>query len=80
MGDQQRRIIECGLRTSLEPVQITQYDTEEKVIAKVAALYGILDALGLTRIEECLRSVKNLDLEAALDWVGLLFALLSIRC
>jgi ATP-dependent RNA helicase DHX29 len=44
-------------------------DGDDKVVAKVASLFGILEQLGFTLIEECLRSIKNLDLDDALEWV-----------
>lgn len=47
------------------------FDAQDKVIAKVATLYGILEQLGFKaeRVEQCLRVVKALDLEDCLEWV-----------
>lgn len=47
------------------------HEGEDKVVAKVAVLFGVLEQLGFTkeRVEMSLRSVKALELEDALDWV-----------
>jgi hypothetical protein len=68
---QQRRIIAVGLAAIDEGTPLPLYESEDKVIAKVATLFGTLGQLGFTRerIEECLRAVKTLDYEEALDWV-----------
>lgn len=68
---QQRRIIAVGLAAIDDGTPLPLYEPEDKVIAKVATLFGTLGQLGFTkeRIEECLRAVKTLDYEDALDWV-----------
>lgn len=55
-----------------EETPLPTYEPEDKVIAKVATLYGTLEQLGFTkeRIEECLRAVKVLELDEVLDWVS----------
>lgn len=47
------------------------YEPQDKVVAKVATLFGILEQLGFRseRIEECIRKVKTLEIEDCLDWV-----------
>lgn len=72
-AEQQRRILALALATTEDDAPLPQYEPEEKVIGKVATLFGILEQLGFTkeRIEECLRTVKALELEDALDWVSL---------
>lgn len=56
------------------------YEPEDKVVAKVATLWGILEQLGFTkdRIEECLRAVKALELDDVLDWVRSLTSLAEV--
>lgn len=48
-------------------------EPEDKVVSRVAALYGILEQLGFATplVEECLKSIKTLDLDDALEYVGL---------
>lgn len=72
MGRQQRRILALALASTEDDAPLPQYEPEEKVIGKVATLFGILEQLGFTkeRVEECLRAVKTLELEDALDWVS----------
>lgn len=55
-----------------EECPLPVYETEDKVVAKVATLWGILKQLGFTkeRIEECLRAVRALELDDVLDWVS----------
>lgn len=50
------------------------YEPQDKVVAKVATLFGILEQLGFRseRIEECIRKVKTLEIEDCLDWVRLI--------
>lgn len=54
-----------------EPQHSSQ-DGEDELIVKIASLYGVLEQLGFSslRIEECLRVIKHLALEEALDWVS----------
>lgn len=49
-------------------------EPEEKLIVRLAITYGVLRRLGLTeaRVEECLRSIRGVDLDEAFDWVSLL--------
>lgn len=53
----------------MDDIPAATNDAEDKVIGKVAYLHGILQQLGFTLIEECLRSIKYLDLDDALEWV-----------
>lgn len=71
---QQRRIIALELASTEDEIPLPVYDLEDKVIGKVAILFGYLEGLGFTkeRIEECLRSVKTLEAEDALDWVSVI--------
>lgn len=68
---QQRRIIETAISNTAGEIPQPSPETEEKLVAKVTTIFGILEQLGFTkeRAEECLRAVKNLELEDALDWV-----------
>jgi len=49
------------------------YEPEDKVVAKVATLYGILEQLGFKteRVEQCIREAKALELDDCLDWLFL---------
>jgi ATP-dependent RNA helicase DHX29 len=57
------------------------YEPEDKVVAKVATLYGILEQLGFTneRVEECLKAVKVLELDDCMDWVRFSLSLLPCK-
>lgn len=48
-------------------------EPDDKVVSKVASMYGILEQLGFedVTIEECLRSITRLELDDALEWVRL---------
>lgn len=69
---QPRRILAQALSSAEDAVPLPAYEQEDKVVAKVATIYGVLEQTGFTaeRIEECLRSVKTLDLDDAFDWVS----------
>ncbi|SCZ98775.1 BZ3500_MvSof-1268-A1-R1_Chr7-1g09268 [Microbotryum saponariae] len=71
--DLQRRIIELGQSLSAEEAPQPLYEPEDKVITKIATLWGVLEGIGFRteRIEECLTQAKSLDLEDALDWLFL---------
>ncbi|GAA5855636.1 hypothetical protein JCM8547_001627 [Rhodosporidiobolus lusitaniae] len=71
--DLQRRILELALEETKDEQPQPLYEPEDKVIAKVATLYGILEQLGFTseRIEECLKTVKVLELDDCMDWLFL---------
>lgn len=45
--------------------------SEEKAVAKLGITYGVLRRLGFSeeRVEECLRSIRGIELEEAYDWV-----------
>lgn len=49
------------------------HEPAEKVVSKVATLFGILEQLGFTaaRIQECLEKVKVLELDDCMDWLFL---------
>lgn len=49
--------------------------TDEKLVSKALTIYGTLERFGFSkeRIEECLASVRNLELDDALEW-------LTLRC
>ncbi|BGO98493.1 hypothetical protein NBRC10513v2_002888 [Rhodotorula toruloides] len=71
--DLQRRIIDLALAERGDESPQPMFDAQDKVIAKVATLYGILEQLGFKaeRVEQCLRVVKALDLEDCLEWMFL---------
>ncbi|GAA5938098.1 hypothetical protein JCM10213_000830 [Rhodosporidiobolus nylandii] len=71
--DLQRRILELATSETKDDAPQPVYEPEDKVIAKVATLFGILEQLGFTaeRIEECLRAVKVLELDDCMDWLFL---------
>ncbi|GAA5955052.1 hypothetical protein JCM3765_003173 [Sporobolomyces pararoseus] len=71
--DLQRRIIELALQDTASEVPQPVHEPIEKVISKVATLFGILEQLGFTstRIQECLEKVKVLELDDCLDWMFL---------
>lgn len=66
-------MLELALADDEEDAPQPLYEPEDKVIAKVATLYGILEQLGFAppRIEQCIREVKVLELEDCLDWLFL---------
>lgn len=45
-AEQQRRILALALATTEDDAPLPQYEPEEKVIGKVATLFGILEQLG----------------------------------
>lgn len=66
-------MIELALEESNQHLQLTTYtESDDKLLARVASIYLILRRLGFTndQVEACLRSVPNLELDDALDWVG----------
>ncbi|GAA6031102.1 hypothetical protein JCM8097_004004 [Rhodosporidiobolus ruineniae] len=71
--DLQRRVLELAQSEVKDETPQPLYEPEDKVIAKVATLYGILEQLGFTseRIEECLKAVKILDLDECMNWLFL---------
>ncbi|GAA5943107.1 hypothetical protein JCM1841_003894 [Sporobolomyces salmonicolor] len=71
--DLQRRIIELALADLKDDVPQPVNEPEDKVVAKVAILFGILEQLGFTpkRIEECLRAVRVMEIDDCLDWLFL---------
>lgn len=75
-SQQQRRIIDLALSDRGDETPQPMYEAQDKIIAKVATLYGILEQLGFKteRVEQCLRVVKALDLEDCLEWVRRLLA------
>jgi len=70
---QQRRIIDLAIQDTAEDLPQPIHEPEEKVISKVATLFGILEQLGFTstRIQECLEKVKTMELDDCLDWMFL---------
>ncbi|KAM0753239.1 P-loop containing nucleoside triphosphate hydrolase protein [Meredithblackwellia eburnea MCA 4105] len=69
-----QRIIQLELKLNGDDSPLPLPDLpDEKVIAKVAVLFGTLEQLGFTkeRTEECLRAIKNLELDDAIDWLFL---------
>ncbi|BGP39119.1 hypothetical protein JCM10449v2_003057 [Rhodotorula kratochvilovae] len=71
--DLKRRVLELALAEHEEEAPQPVYEPEDKVVAKVATLYGILEQLGFKteRVEQCIREVKTLELEDCLDWLFL---------
>lgn len=65
-------MLALALSSEDEGGPLPAYEQEDRVIAKVATIYGILEQSGFTseRIEECLRSVRTLELDDAFDWVS----------
>ncbi|KAJ7103397.1 P-loop containing nucleoside triphosphate hydrolase protein [Mycena belliarum] len=51
----------------------TPEEPEDKAIGKLATTYGVLRRIGFTeeRVEECLRSIKGIELDEAYDWLYL---------
>lgn len=68
---QQRRVLELAMSETVDETPQPVYEPQDKVVAKVATLFGILEQLGFRseRIEECIRKVKTLEIEDCLDWV-----------
>lgn len=71
--DLQRRIIDLALQDTADDLPQPIHEPEEKVISKVATLFGILEQLGFnsSRIQECLEKVKIMELDDCLDWMFL---------
>ncbi|GAA6061389.1 hypothetical protein JCM10212_000649 [Sporobolomyces blumeae] len=71
--DLQRRIIELALHDSALDAPQPVHEPFDKVVSRVATLFGILEQLGFvaSRIEECLGSVRQLELDDCLDWLFL---------
>ncbi|GAA5902381.1 hypothetical protein JCM6882_000515 [Rhodosporidiobolus microsporus] len=69
----QRRILDLALSEAEGETPLPVHEHEDKVVAKVATLWGILEQLGFTpeRIEECLRSVKVMELDDCMNWLFL---------
>ncbi|GAA5823603.1 hypothetical protein JCM11251_000694 [Rhodosporidiobolus azoricus] len=69
----QRRILELALSEAEGETPQPVHEPEDKVIAKVGTLWGILEQLGFTpeRIEQCLTSVKVLELDDCMNWLFL---------
>ncbi|QRV95667.1 Helicase associated domain (HA2) [Ceratobasidium sp. AG-Ba] len=46
-------------------------EPEDKVLPRLAAVYGTLRGIGLpeSRIDECLRAIPEVDLDSALEWL-----------
>ncbi|KAF9015290.1 P-loop containing nucleoside triphosphate hydrolase protein [Cyathus striatus] len=74
--------IDCAVRdrilaqaiASLEPeVSKSLDESEEKALARLAITYGVLRRLGFTEthVEECLRSIRGVELDEAYDWLYL---------
>lgn len=71
--DVQRRVLELAMSETVDEMPQPVYEPQDKVVAKVATLFGILEQLGFRseRIEECIRKVKTLEIEDCLDWLYL---------
>lgn len=71
---QQRRVLDLAMSETVDETPQPVYESQDKVVAKVATLFGILEQLGFRpeRIEECIRKVKTLEIEDCLDWVRLI--------
>ncbi|GAA6051223.1 hypothetical protein JCM3770_005879 [Rhodotorula araucariae] len=80
--DLKRRVLELALAEHEEETPQPVYETEDKVVAKVATLYGVLEQLGFKseRVEQCIREVKNLELEDCLDWLFLHADINELSC
>ncbi|GAA5857787.1 hypothetical protein JCM9279_000747 [Rhodotorula babjevae] len=71
--DLKRRVLELALADDKEEGPQPVYEPEDKVVAKVATLYGILEQLGFKteRVKQCIREAKALELDDCLDWLFL---------
>lgn len=71
--DVQRRVLDLAMSETVDETPQPVYESQDKVVAKVATLFGILEQLGFRpeRIEECIRKVKTLEIEDCLDWLYL---------
>lgn len=47
-------------------------EDEEKLLQKIVVLYGVLEKFGYPphRVEECLKAIKTIELEEAMDYVS----------
>jgi hypothetical protein len=47
-------------------------EPEDKTLVKIAIVFGVLEKLGFSqsRIEECVKRSKTLDLDDVFDWVS----------
>ncbi|GAA5993713.1 hypothetical protein JCM10908_001342 [Rhodotorula pacifica] len=71
--DVQRRVLDLAMSETADETPQPVYEPQDKVVAKVATLFGILEQLGFRseRIEECLRKVRTLEIDDCLDWLYL---------
>lgn len=60
--------------------RVIKSEPEEKQVTKAASLYGVLERFGFVeeRILECMRKIRNLELDEAVDWVSFLAIRLGI--
>ena len=69
-----RRVLDLVAQEEEEKLKLLS-EPSNKVLPRLAIIYGILRRLGFQHVDsiQCLQSVQNLDLDAALDWVCLMF-------
>ncbi|KZT74762.1 P-loop containing nucleoside triphosphate hydrolase protein [Daedalea quercina L-15889] len=67
------RVLDPQLDYECREVEPTIDGPSEKALARMGVTYGVLRRLGFSegRVEECLRSIKGVDLEEAVDWLHL---------
>ncbi|RDX56021.1 P-loop containing nucleoside triphosphate hydrolase protein [Lentinus brumalis] len=67
------RILELALEYETSESSKSIDEPEEKVLLRLAITYGVLRRLGFTeaRVEECLRSIRGVDMDEAFDWLHL---------
>ena len=75
-----RRVLDLVAQEEEEKLKLLS-EPSNKVLPRLAIIYGILRRLGFQHVAsiQCLQSVQNLDLDAALDWVCIRFILSGTR-
>lgn len=66
-------VLDKVLQTEDAPApRVVKSEPEEKQVTKAASLYGVLERFGFVeeRILECMRKIRNLELDEAVDWVS----------
>lgn len=55
--------------------------SEEKAVIRLAITYGVLRRLGFSesKVEECLRAIRGIDLEEAYGWVWINVGYVTIQ-
>lgn len=69
---QRDQVIQLGLEEQDKRPLLPTKDDEEKLVTKIATITLVLRRLGFdpSQINQCLKQVPELELEAAINWVS----------